>query len=46
MQKIENLYKDASPAVYNLSLDQNLKKFVQEKTQKAFPFLVEKGQVK
>lgn len=43
MQKIENLYKDASPAVYNLSLDQNLKKFVQEKTQKAFPFLLRRG---
>jgi hypothetical protein len=46
MTKFNDKYKEANAYVYNLSLDENLKKYVAETTKKEFPLLVEGGQVK
>ena len=44
--KVKEQYKDSYPMVYNVSLDQSLKKHVHDLTKKDFPVVVEGGKVK
>ena len=46
LKKVSENYKDKSPNIINLALDQNLKNHVVELTKKQLPLLVEDGKIK
>ena len=46
MTKFNEKYKEANSYVYNVSLDENLKKYVVETIKKGLPLLVEGGEPK
>ena len=46
MKKVKENFKEANPVIYNIALDQSLKKYILETTKKSLPMLFEKGEIK